>query len=193
MRVAVVPGLPALLPSYASLVDPIPELRAACQAAMEWLADGAASVMVLGDPLAPDDEARGVTVPLADRVAAALLAPFDVVASTSSTGGGLVSTSSTGVGDRVLVVANGSACRGEKAPGHLDERSFGFDEALGAALATGDVAALRKLDAGLGAELLATGIPALQGLPEQAWQSRIDWAGDPFGVQYWVVRWQSGS
>jgi len=215
MRVAVVPGLPALLPSYASLVDPVPDLRAACQQAVEWLVDGASSVTVLGDPLTPDDVARGVTVPLAERVAEALLAPFGVVVSTGSTGGGssgggVVSTSSTsggssgggssgggssggGGGERVLVVANGSACRGEKAPGHLDERSFGFDEALGAALAAGDVAALRSLDADLGAELLASGIPALQGLPERAWQSTIDWAGDPFGVQYWVVRWQSGS
>ena len=194
MRVVVVPGLPALLPSYASLVDPIPELRAACQAAVSWLVDGASSVTVLGDPPSPGDVARGVGVPLAARIAAALLAGHGVVVSTSSTGGG-----STGGGgpERILVVANGSACRGEKAPGHLDERSFGFDEALGAALAAGDVAALRDLDAGLGTELLAAGIPALQGLLEQAPQtevlSTIDWAGDPFGVQYWVVRWQSGS
>jgi len=188
MRVAVVPGLPALLPSYASLVDPIPDLRAACRAAVSWLVEGASSVAVLGDALTPDDVARGVSVPLAERIAEALLGPFDVVVSTSSTSGG-----STGEGGRLLVIANGSACRGEKAPGHLDERSFGFDEALGAALGAGDVTAMRSLDADLGSELLAAGIPALQGLPEQSWESTIDWSGDPFGVQYWVVRWQSGS
>jgi len=103
MRVAVVPGLPALLPSYASLVDPVPDLRAACQQAVEWLVDGASSVTVLGDPLTPEDVARGVPVPLSERVAEALLAPFGVVVSTGSTsggssGGGVVSTSSTSGG-----------------------------------------------------------------------------------------------
>lgn len=178
MRVAVVPSLPALLPSYAGLVDPVPELREACLDAVAWLVEGASSVTVLGDSLSPDDVARGVTVPLARRIADALLEPHSV---------------STSGGDRILVVANGTARRSEKAPGHLDERSFGYDDALGAALAAGDVAGLRALDPELGAELLAAGIPALQGLPALSWQATIDWAGDPFGVQYWVVRWQSES
>jgi len=185
MRVAVVPGLPALLPSYAGLIDPVPELREACLDAVAWLVESASSVTVLGDPLSPEDVARGVTVSLTDRIAVAVLEPHGVSADRGS--------SLSKPDDRILVVANGTARRSEKAPGHLDERSFAYDDALGAALAAGDVAALQALDPELGAELLASGISALQGLPALSWQSTIDWAGDPFGVQYWVVRWQSGS
>ena len=36
-RVVLVPGVPALLPAYAGLSDPVAELRAACRAAVEWL------------------------------------------------------------------------------------------------------------------------------------------------------------
>ena len=46
MRVAIVPGTLALLPEYASTVDPIPELRAAVRAAVAWLLeDGDATVL----------------------------------------------------------------------------------------------------------------------------------------------------
>ena len=193
MRVAVVPGLPALLPSYAGLIDPVPELREACLDAVAWLVEGVSSVTVLGDPLSPDDVARGVTVSLTDRIASALLEPHGVSTSSTDVRGLSLSLSPVEPVETILVVANGTARRSEKAPGHLDERSFGYDDALGAALATGDVAALRGLDAELGAELLAAGVSALQELPALSWQSTIDWAGDPFGVQYWVVRWQSGS
>ena len=36
-RIVLVPGTLALLPEHASLIDPIPELRAACLAAVAWL------------------------------------------------------------------------------------------------------------------------------------------------------------
>lgn len=60
----------------------------------------------------------------------------------------------------LLVMGDGSARRSERAPGYVDPRAAGFDAAVAAALATGDAAALRDLDPGLGAELLATGVPA---------------------------------
>jgi len=97
------------------------------------------------------------------------------------------------------VVADGSARRGVRAPGHLDERAFAFDAAIDAALRQGDPGTLAVLDEPLGAQLLAAGVPAfrrlgrlVQGRLEQGRPVRaeVDYADDPFGVQYWVVRWE---
>jgi hypothetical protein len=87
-----------------------------------------------------------------------------------------------------LVVANGSARRTEKAPGHLDERSFAFDDGLREWL-FGQGA---PPDPALAAELLAstTGF-ALMAERVAPWaQPVVDFDDDPFGVQYWVLRWQ---
>lgn len=131
MRIAIVPGVPALRPEYASIEDPLPELRRAVQQAEEWLEDG------------------------------------------------------------LLVVANGSAMRTDKAPGHFDERAAAFDEALGAALRRGDLDALRTLDVALAAELWAD-VDALVGLGHlgEVTEVQVDYDDAPYGVQYWVVRWQ---
>ena len=43
----------------------------------------------------------------------------------------------------LLVLGDGSARRGEKAPGYLDERAFAFDDELAGALEKGDAAAPR--------------------------------------------------
>lgn len=175
-RVVLVPGVLALLPEYAGLTDPVAELRAACLAAVGWLTEG------LGG-----EDSGGVTV-LADgsgeRVAAALLAAV----------GGSNGAAASG---RYLVVGNGSARRGEKAPGHLDERSFAFDDALDRALRAPDPAALADLDQALGDELLADVAnlarlgDLLAGTGTRA--PTVDYAGDPFGVQYWVLRWPCDS
>ncbi|MGL4745680.1 MAG: hypothetical protein ACRCXL_15005 [Dermatophilaceae bacterium] len=77
--------------------------------------------------------------------------------------GGVVSAAEAGGASSVLVVvADGSARRGEKAPGYLDDRAFGFDDALVAALRDADPAALLALDATLAADLLAHGRAPLQ-------------------------------
>ena len=95
------------------------------------------------------------------------------------------------------MVANGSATRTEKAPGHLDDRAHGFDEALGTALAQGDAAALRGLDETLGDELWCHDVPAWHRLGELVTEPvtsvEVDYDDDPYGVQYWVVRWTCGS
>ncbi|MGL5929976.1 MAG: hypothetical protein ACRCY8_13660 [Dermatophilaceae bacterium] len=62
----------------------------------------------------------------------------------------------------LVVVADGSARRGEKAPGHLDERALAFDEALVSALRDADPAALLALDAALAVDVLAHGRAPLQ-------------------------------
>ena len=127
MRVVIVPGVLALRPEYASIDDPVADLRKAVDEATAWLGDGK------------------------------------------------------------LVVANGSAKRTEKAPGHVDERAEAFDEALGAALRAGDLAGL---DLSLADELWAdvAGLDALAGL--RATDVQVDYNDAPYGVQFWVVRWQ---
>ena len=46
-RVALVPGVLALLPEYAGIEDPVADLRAACVSAVAWLGS---DVEVLADP-----------------------------------------------------------------------------------------------------------------------------------------------
>lgn len=89
-----------------------------------------------------------------------------------------------------LVVGNGSATRSERAPGHLDERAAAFDTALGESLWRGtpqvDVELARELWAGV------DGIVRLGELGELG-EAKVDYADDPYGVQYWVMRWQCAS
>ncbi|WP_406298785.1 hypothetical protein OG948_26090 [Embleya sp. NBC_00888] len=96
--------------------------------------------------------------------------------------------------DRValLVVADGSACRTEKAPGYLDARAEPYDLALGAALEAADQVALAELDPALARELWVAGRPALQVLAGAAGpgrQSRLLYAEAPYGVGYFVALW----
>ena len=159
-RVVLIPGVLALLPEHASLTDPVAELRAAVLEAVASLSDG---VEVIGS-----EQGR--------RVARSVLAG--------------VSRASTSVDGRsVLVVANGSACRTEKAPGFLDERAEAYDDALRRAL-TEDPAALADLDLDLAAELWAdvTALPELAGLLAGA-RAEVRYDDAPYGVQYWVICW----
>ena len=192
VKVALVPGVLALLPAYAGRTDPIAELRAACLAAVEWLGE---DVTVVADPQGLRvAEALGVSPGLgvARRQGSSLLdlrsggldGGFETVAS---------ATSSTNVGaSSVLVVANGSARRSEKAPGHLDERAAAYDAELEKALRAGDGEALRALDPGLAEELMVGNVAGFARLGELLTPGvapEVDYADDPFGVQYWVMRW----
>ena len=158
-RIVLVPGVLALLPEYAGVADPVADLRAACLEAVSSLGN---EVTVVG-------ETQG------ERVAAYLLAAtlrnFDEAS--------------------VLVVGNGSARRTEKAPGHLDERADTFDADLGRVLRAGDTDALRDLDRDLAADLLAVvgPIAALAGLLPAGARGEMLYDDDPFGVKYWVMRW----
>jgi hypothetical protein len=173
MRVVIAPPVPALLPSYASVVDPVAELRTACLSAVAWLTEGGPARVVAADEL-------GL------RVGRELLGAGSPYARSSLAG---YSTS-----EPLLVMANGSARRSEKAPGHLDERSSGFDEGVERALAQGDAAALGELDLALADELLTAGVPLLRDLADlSVVEASMDYADDPFGVRYWVVRWRCES
>ena len=90
------------------------------------------------------------------------------------------------------MVGNGSACRSEKAPGHLDERAAAFDDALGAALVGCDREALAGLDQDLARELWASTavLPQLADVLADGATATVDYDDDPYGVQYWVIRWE---
>jgi len=161
-RVALVPGCLALLPEYASLDDPVHELRSACLAAVAWLGE---DVRVLAG-------AQGA------RVASSLLAEVGTAPVTSGEAA-------------YLIVGNGSARRSEKAPGHLDPRAAGFDEALSKALVTPDPEALSALDLGFADELWADVGPIIEAadLLSSVDTVAVDYDDDPYGVRYWVARW----
>jgi hypothetical protein len=96
----------------------------------------------------------------------------------------------------LLVMADGSARRGLKAPGYLDERSAPFDAAVEAAVRAGDLAALLALDPVLARELMATGRAGWQVLAGamngRRPVSKIWYCDDPFGVAYLVASLQPG-
>jgi hypothetical protein len=144
--------------------------------------DGPAAVGILTAPARPDNVARGVAEPAGERVARRLLAEV----------GWSGELTDPAPGAPLLVVANGTACRSEKAPGLLDPRATAFDAELGSALVTGDPEALRGLDPGLGAALWCHDVPAFSRLAEllpPGPPARVTYDGDPFGVQYWVLTW----
>ena len=93
-----------------------------------------------------------------------------------------------------LVVANGSARRSDTAPGYLDERAVPFDEAVEAALRWPDPDALADVDVGSrpGPALPATrpGSSSWAACCAGSTRSAVDYAADPYGVAYWVVRWE---
>lgn len=92
----------------------------------------------------------------------------------------------------LLVMGDGSARRGRRAPGHIDERAPAFDARVEQAVRAGDTRALLDTDPGLARELMATGRPAwqvmagaLEGYPGLSVD--VPYAGDPFGVYYLVA------
>jgi hypothetical protein len=165
-RVALVPGCLALLPEYASIDDPVDELRAACLAAVAWLGE----------------DVRVIAGAQGTRVAAALLAEVG----TAPVAGNEAA---------YLIVGNGSARRSEKAPGHLDPPAAEFDDMLGKALTTPDPEALRALDLALAEELWADVGPIMEAADRLrgAETVAVDYDDDPYGVRYWVARWAAPS
>ncbi|KKK05744.1 hypothetical protein [Micromonospora sp. HK10] len=95
----------------------------------------------------------------------------------------------------LLVMGDGSACRGVKAPGYDDPRAPAYDEGVAVALAGADAAALLDLDPGLSAELKVAGRAPWQVLAGAVRAAGGDWRGDlsyhqaPYGVAYFVANW----
>ena len=162
MKAALVPGVLALLPAYASLEDPVADLRAACLDAVATLGP---RVRVVAP--SPGDA----------RVAEHLLATLGAEVAED--------------GPDVLVVGNGSAKRTEKAPGHFDDRAQGFDDDVRRALLEPLPIALAALDPGLAEDLWADvdGLRALADLLTPDSRAEVRYDAAPFGVQYWVITW----
>lgn len=94
----------------------------------------------------------------------------------------------------LLVVADGTARRGPKAPGYTDDRALGFDRQWLDALAGADSEGLAALDPVLADQLMMDGRAPLQVLAGAAhgrrWVGEVAYDDDPYGVQYAVALWQ---
>ncbi|MGW3889565.1 hypothetical protein ACWD69_12850 [Micromonospora chokoriensis] len=101
-------------------------------------------------------------------------------------------------GERValLVLGDGSACRGVKSPGYDDPRALPYDQRVAAALADADLDVLLDLDPVVSAELKAAGRAPWQVLAGAARAAGGGWRGEllhhsaPYGVAYFVASWE---
>ncbi|TDB75283.1 hypothetical protein [Micromonospora sp. KC723] len=96
----------------------------------------------------------------------------------------------------LLVMGDGSACRGPQSPGYHDPRAEAYDEGVARALADADAEALLDLDPALSAELRVAGRAPWQVLAGAARAAGGDWRGTlrhhsaPYGVAYLVASWE---
>ncbi|MEU7929282.1 hypothetical protein [Micromonospora sp. NPDC049801] len=175
-------------------------------------------------PLVPGQPDRGAVLPLsltigawllsrhgpttagqatATRVAAGPETAAQVTAVQVAADAGPVEVAALGAqvaaaGDRValLVLGDGSACRGQQAPGYDDQRALPYDKGVATALAEADLDALRDLDPGLSAQLKVAGRAAWQVLADAARVGGGGWRGEllhesaPYGVAYFVASWE---
>jgi hypothetical protein len=128
---------------------------------------------------------RGVTYRMAT------IAPDEPAESCAAVGGRIGSNRPWAV----LVMGDGTACRGERAPGYDDPRAQAYDDGVAAALAGADVEALLDLDPKLSAELKVAGRAPWQVLAGAvraaggAWTGDLNYNGAPYGVAYFVATW----
>jgi len=226
LRVALCPHPPLLLRELSGATDAVPELREACRAVVRDLVAGdPAEVVVVGagEPAGPVDAGRvvdvrrfgttgsraapGTGLPQSLGVGRRLLDEAGWAGPTSLHAVGwdaradeLASVADevlAGPGAALLLLGDGSARRGEKAPGFLDERAFGFDDTVADALAAGDPGPLRDLDVTLAAELMVGGRSVLRllgllGDRVRPIHAALTHREDPYGVSYLVARWDLG-
>jgi len=197
VKAAVVPMTPLLVRSESGLADPVDELREAAIDAVRELASGVDRIVALcpvGIVGAPGEywwpSGRAGEGPLSVQLAGHLveLAEVDV---------DLVVVLVSQVGavpdaEALLVLGDGTARRGQAAPGFIDERSFPFDDLIADALEAGDADALSRLDQDLAAELLVTGRHtfAMLGAAMEPVEADLRWRDDPFGMSYFVASWR---
>ncbi|HEY5335830.1 MAG TPA: hypothetical protein VIJ71_07385 [Mycobacteriales bacterium] len=195
---AVVPHPPLLLPGVGGRSDPLADLRARSLEAIAAL--GAGPVIVLRTP--QPSQCGGANAAYATRstghiggevgydvagwlCSAARIEPVETHVVTDDR------LTAVADGAALLVLADGSAARGPKAPAGPHPGAQASDDALAAALAAGDAVALAAYDPdpALGAE----GAPALRALGRLAadhdWDARVLAYEAPFGVAYVVAQW----
>ncbi len=170
-------------------------------------AAGTASFRGFGVPLdLPLDPASpgGDRLPLALSVGAWLLAQvgwpgerlaLEVAASAyddelDDAGAALAAASET---TALIVVADGSAARSEKAPAHLHPGAEAFDASVVAALTSGDPAQLAAIDAAAAHDVTAAGRPAWRtasaALAGRTFDAALLSDSAPYGVGYVVAAW----
>ncbi len=154
--------------------------------------------------LSGGDAAAAPTLPLSITIGAWLLRdrpmppprtgeaiPFDLPPGDCTAIGAGLAGRSARVG--LLIMGDGSARRGEKAPGYADPRAQPFDDAVVEALGTGDATALADIDPALSRDLLCAGRAAWQVLAGAAglaaFQGSVGYRAAPYGVQYIVATW----
>jgi len=204
---AVVPMTPLLFREESGLADPLAELR---QVAVQTVRDLAAEVdrIVALCPTglvgAPDAYHRpsgtiSSSGPLSVQLARHLL----LLAATPSEMAELAPRSGadgpprwqdqpSGTKVGLLVLGDGTACRSEAAPGHIDERAFPFDDLIADALEAGDGDALATLDQDLAEQLMVTGRNTFAdlGTTLPAARGELRHRDDPYGVSYFVALWR---
>lgn len=209
--VVIVPAAPLLLPEYQGRTPAVEGLLESCVGVVRDAVATASHVVVVHPT---DREPRSSRPAVGLRVADHLLAEAHVGFSVEhvavawdapvdecvARGRGL----GTEGGTTLLVVADGSARRTEKAPGHLDPRSAIVDEAIVDAIqgaAEGGLTRLLGLDPSLCADLLVAGRAPLQVLAaaveaepggaqrggRTAYRVEQCEVSDPFGVLYVVA------
>ncbi|MFG1886040.1 hypothetical protein [Micromonospora sp. NPDC049102] len=168
-------------------------------------------------PLVPGQPDRGAVLPLSltigvwllsrhaplapltnDRATPAAVTAMQVTADAGPAEVAALAAEVATAGDRValLVLGDGSACRGQQAPGYDDQRALPYDMGVAAALAEADVDALRDLDPGVSAQLKVAGRAAWQVLADAARAGGGGWRGEllhesaPYGVAYFVASWE---
>src|SRR5665647_1841794 len=93
----------------------------------------------------------------------------------------------------LILVADGATCHGPKAPRAEDSRAPAYEDAVCAALASGQGAELAQIDADLGRELGATlpqVWPVLLAAASGHWIGELTWRGAPYGVGWAVASWR---
>ena len=225
IRTAVLcPHPPLLFRELGGGQDPVVDLRKAALAAVSEAVAGASHVVVVGghdaggpwDPSTPVDVRRfGTTdpppsrpgLPLSLGVGVRLLdeagwsGPTDLLAVPWDADRATVAEVARDLAARpdgtvLLALGEGSARRGDQAPGYLDDRAFPFDDDVAAALSTGDAQALADLDAGLAADLMVLGATALRVLGALAVvqgsqpAASLSYRDDPYGVSWFVATWR---
>ena len=213
---AVCPHPPLLVPEVASGAAPeLDDARAACaNTVADLLAAGPDRIVVVGAGPTPSGvEVGRPDVPLSLAIGEWLLAPHrpSPPLQPHQIGTDAPPAECVAVGhalaaapDRValLVMGDGSACRGPKAPGYDDPRAEAFDRAVADALAGADAAALLALDPGPGPtelrcagrapwQVLAgalTGAGPNGGDPNGGrWRGEVRYDAAPYGVAYFVA------
>ena len=209
-RTAFVPMTPLFFRHLSGDADPVAELREAAVDVVRQTCQHAEQVLVLcpvGGREAPGDwhdpsrarPVHGGPRSLAEQVGEHLIELAGVKAPVSylACPAGVVDLAGLldpRVRSALVVLGDGAAARSQAAPGHIDDRSFPYDDAVAAALDTGDADALGELAARAEAgDLLVTGRhtwPVAARLrPWMQGAGGLVHCSDPFGLTYFVARW----